>query len=175
MADKNPNKIIDDLNVEDKWEKTYGGKIKTPLDEFKNYEDYITVGPDFFDSGKHYGAPIDGFGAKYNVPYPRLIEAYSKSKGKFADKALTDPEIKKYHDSRMAERAALYDRVRKVPQDKRADFFRGYGYFQDPFDYEDDGFTYGDDDKSVEDFLESFDYDYGGWETLKDYLDEGGY
>ena len=170
MADKNPNKIIDDLNKTEK----YGDKFKTPLEEFEDYENSLNIGLELPGEREYYGIPYSGFGSKFQTPYPKLIEAYSKSKGKFADKALTDPEIKKYHDSRMAERAALYDRVRKIPQDKRADFLNGYGYFQDPFDYEGEN-IYGSDDESINKFLDWIDYNYADWSTLEDYLKEGKY
>ncbi len=174
MASPTPNRIINNLKTNDKWEQTYGKDIKTPLDEFKNYESFISSGPDFFESGKHYGAPLSGYGAKYSVPYSKLIDAYSKSKGKFADKALTDPEIKKYHDERMAQKNALFDRVRKVPAEKRVQFLNSYGPYSDPFDYEGEPLELADE-KSINDFLENFEYGYQDWETLKNYLDEMGY
>lgn len=168
---KNPKELSNSIQNDDVFERTYGSKIKTPLDDFKNFESHLVTGPDFYGEREHYGTPLEGLGSQFQTPYPKLIEAYSKSKGKYANAALTDPEIKKYHNSRMAERNALYDRVRKVPQDKWKDFAYGYGSFADPFDFEGDP----EDVMSVDDFLNSFDVSYGDWDTLSDYLKKKGY
>ena len=145
--------------------------FKKPIDEFKNYESFLYTGPDFFGDQKYYGAPTFGYGSKYSIPYDKILDAYSKTKGKFAKDAFTDPEIKEYYDSQMARKKGLYDRVRKVPKDKWGDFAYQYGYFSDPFDFEGEDTDVISPDK----FIETFDYGHEDWDTLEEYLKERGY
>ena len=146
----------------------------TPLDEFKAYENQVYTGPDFFNT-RHYFGIDKGFNNPHNRGYsyyPDLITNYSKSKGKFA-KQFNDPEIQKYFNDRMNYRKNLYDRVRKVPQDKWDDFTNEYGPFADPFDYEKEFAS--QYPVSVDEFLKGFDYSANDWETLDDYLKKWGY
>lgn len=157
------------LELKKKWEDNSGANINTPLDDFKRYENAQYIGAIADDDKKHYG--VYPFGESKTPNYKDLIDSYSKSKGKFAAQ-FNDPEIKKYHDEQMARRNAAYDRVRKVPQDQWRDFAYGYGYFQDPYDFEGDP----EDVGTVDEFINYFDgTGMGDIEILEDYLKEKGY
>ena len=141
----------------------------SPLDEFKLYESTIYTGPDFDNDSDYFGIPFRGEGSKFNVAYPNLLDAYGKTKGKYAKSI--DPEVQKYFNDRLAYRQGLYDRVNKIPEDKWNDFAYGYGPYSDPFDWEDTG----EGPYSKQEFLDSLDNSVGDWDTLERYLAESGY
>lgn len=164
---KTPSELADQIKKENNY---YDEKIKTPLDDFKNFEQAVYRGFDPYNQSGRYG--IRPYGDIQRVQYPELINAFRKSRGRFASQA-DDPEIKKYHDEQLAYRNGLYDRVRKIPRDKLDDFAYGYGFFQDPFDYEDEGYV---PPKDAEEFLSWMDdVSPMDWEILEDYLNEKGY
>lgn len=163
---KSPEHLIQgELRTEDE---LYDEASKTPLDDFQEFESSMYLGYDPFHFRQRYG--IDDVNYK-KTNYPGLLDAYSKSKGKHAGVALTDPEIKKYFDSQMARRQSLYDRFKKIPEEKRKDFAIGLGYELDPFDFEPDAVE-NSYDPSMDDW---FDYNPHDWETIERYLDELGY
>ena len=86
----------------------YDTHVKTPLDDFKRFEDAVYMGFDPYEMRGRYGiSPYDEkTGIKTNMPYQDIINAYGKSRGKFAAKA-NDPEIKKYFDEQMAYRNGI--------------------------------------------------------------------
>lgn len=162
---KSPTHLVQgELRSEDE---LYDESSKTPLDDFQNFESSMYQGFDPFHYRKRYG--IDDI--NYKQPnYPGLLDAYSKSKGKHAGVALTDPEIKKYFESQLARRQKIKDRFAKIPQDKVYDFERGLGYELDPFDFEGDEMQ--QYDLNDDDYI---DFNPAEWEIIEKYLDEMGY
>lgn len=165
---KGPKDLVNQVNSQNEHINNLRKTI-TPLDEFKRYEDFMYSGPDFQDDQTYFGAPFHGEGSKYSVAYPKLLEAYGKTRGVHAKSI--DPEVQKYFNDRMAYRQGLFDRVNKVPEDKWQGFAYGYGPFSDPFDFE------GDESTPItrQEFLDSFDYDASNLGILEDYLKERGY
>ena len=165
---KTPSELANKIKETNEY---YDKNVKTPLDDFKHFENALYLGPDFHNVRGRYGIHPYGKGNIRDVAYPDLIKAYGQSGGKFAAQA-NDPEIKKYFDEQMAYRNGLYDRVRKIPREKLDEFAHGYGPYSDPFDYEDEGYV---PPKDAEEFVSWFDRSPLDWETLESYLKEKGY
>lgn len=160
---KNPGELSEQIQKENDY---YEQHSKTPLQDFQTFELANIYPRDEYNLRPRYG-----ISENRNLTYPEYLDAYSKSKGKFASQ-YQDPEIQKYFNDQLAYRQQLFDRVRNIPSDKFQEFAHGYGPYSDPFDYEDEGYVA---PKDAEEFLNWFDAYPLDWETLDSYLGESGY
>ena len=135
----------------------------SPLDEFQNYEAANFYGA-YNDARKYFGIKEPN-----NITYPQLLDAYKKSKGKYA--RTIDPSVQKYFNDQLAKRQAILDRFKKIPSEQSEEFQRGLGWELDPFDFDEDSFV-------PEDLANGsviIDYDPYSWETIEKYLTKKGY
>ena len=159
---KSPKELSEEIQKENNY---YRDNATSPLADFKIFENALIYPSDDLHLRERYGVN------ERSIPYTEYLNEFAKSKGKFASQ-YQDPEIQKYFNDRLNYRQKLFDRVKKIPEDKFQDFAHGYGFYADPFDYEDDAYV---SPKDTDEFLSWFDEYPIDWETLESYLEEEGY
>lgn len=142
-------------------------KEDTPLEEFKEFEK-AKVGhfSDKFPLRKNTIPYKSMFG-----PYEDYLDEYARSNAPYSDKAYTDAALQDYFAQQVKRKNALKERLGKIPKDKWENFTRGYGSFQDPFDWEDEYFTPFPQEDAEKEML----YNPTNWEIVEEYLDKEGY